>query len=73
MFTYDPATGVMFTCDAFGMHYCSQEPFDVDVAAIMPHYRWVVAMLSIVCWRVCVGGGRGNGSQEPFDVDVWPL
>ncbi|GBF98453.1 hypothetical protein Rsub_11098 [Raphidocelis subcapitata] len=40
MFTYDHATGVMFTCDAFGMHYCSEEPFDVDQAAIMPHYRF---------------------------------
>ena len=24
MFTYDHATGVMYTCDAFGMHYCSE-------------------------------------------------
>jgi flavorubredoxin len=32
-------TGVMFTCDAFGMHYCSEDPFDVDLKAILPHYR----------------------------------
>jgi hypothetical protein len=40
MFSYDHATGVMYTCDAFGMHYCTEEPFDTDVQAIMPHYRW---------------------------------
>lgn len=40
MFSYDPATGIMFTCDAFGMHYCTEDPFDVDVQAIMPHYRF---------------------------------
>jgi hypothetical protein len=33
-----PPTG-RYTCDAFGMHYCSEEPFDVDVPAILPHYR----------------------------------
>lgn len=40
MFSYDHATGVMYTCDAFGMHYCSPEPFDVDVGTILPHYRF---------------------------------
>lgn len=24
MFTLDRGTGVMYTCDAFGMHYCSE-------------------------------------------------
>ena len=24
MFTLDKGTGVMYTCDAFGMHYCSE-------------------------------------------------
>lgn len=24
MFSYDHGTGIMFTCDAFGMHYCSE-------------------------------------------------
>jgi flavorubredoxin len=25
MFTYDRATSILYTCDAFGMHYCSEE------------------------------------------------
>lgn len=36
---FDHATGIMYTCDAFGMHYCTDQPFDVDIKAIMPHYR----------------------------------
>ena len=24
MFSFDHATGVMYTCDAFGLHYCSE-------------------------------------------------
>lgn len=40
MFSYDHATGVMYTCDAFGMHYCHEDPFDTDIKAILPHYRF---------------------------------
>lgn len=54
MFTYDPATGVMFTCDAFGMHYCSTEPFDVDVSTIMPHYRRAMECACLLFCTVCV-------------------
>lgn len=40
MFSHDRATGMMYTCDAFGMHYCSEEPFDTDLKAVLPHYRY---------------------------------
>jgi flavorubredoxin len=40
MFSFDHATGVMYTCDAFGMHYCTEDPFDVDLQALLPHYRY---------------------------------
>jgi flavorubredoxin len=29
----------MYTCDAFGLHYCTEDPFDTDVNAMLPHYR----------------------------------
>ena len=32
MFTFDHKTGVLFTCDAFGMHYCSEHSEDVEGA-----------------------------------------
>ena len=40
MFSFDEASGVMFTCDAFGAHYCTQNAFDSDLSALAPHYRF---------------------------------
>jgi flavorubredoxin/flavin reductase (DIM6/NTAB) family NADH-FMN oxidoreductase RutF len=40
IFSYDAGTGVMFTCDAFGLHYCSDSTFDEDLSAIEPDYRF---------------------------------
>lgn len=40
IFTYDAGTQVMFTCDAFGLHYCSDSTFDEDLRAIEPDYRF---------------------------------
>jgi flavorubredoxin len=40
IFTYDHATAVMYTCDAFGMHYCSDDPFDSSLSQLVPHYRF---------------------------------
>jgi flavorubredoxin/flavin reductase (DIM6/NTAB) family NADH-FMN oxidoreductase RutF len=39
MFTFDHGTGVLYTCDAFGMHYCSDDLKDVEgVKELLPHY-----------------------------------
>ena len=39
MFTFDHKTGILFTCDAFGMHYCSDYLEDVEgVKELLPHY-----------------------------------
>lgn len=40
IFSYDAGTQVMFTCDAFGLHYCSDSTFDEDLRAIEPDYRF---------------------------------
>lgn len=40
IFSYDHSTQVMFTCDAFGMHYCSDDLYDEDLDAIAPDYRF---------------------------------
>lgn len=57
MFSYDHATAVMYTCDAFGMHYCNEEPFDTDVKAILPHYRCgsVRGVMPSMTWRLPCG------------------
>ena len=40
MFSFDRATGVLYTCDAFGMHYCSDAVFDEALAPLEAHYRF---------------------------------
>ncbi|NEO31162.1 MAG: MBL fold metallo-hydrolase [Symploca sp. SIO3C6] len=40
IFSYDHRTQVMFTCDAFGMHYCSASTYDQDLGAIEADYRF---------------------------------
>ncbi|MDJ0733778.1 MAG: diflavin flavoprotein [Nostocaceae cyanobacterium] len=40
IFSYDRKTQVLYTCDAFGMHYCSDETFDKSLEAIEPDFRF---------------------------------
>jgi len=39
-FSFDHKTSILFTCDAFGMHYCSDRTFDEDLAAIDEDFRY---------------------------------
>jgi len=40
IFTYDHKTGLIYTCDAFGMHYCSDEVTDKEsVEMLNPHFQ----------------------------------
>lgn len=34
------AAGVMYTCDAFGAHYCQEDPFDTALQPLAPHFRF---------------------------------
>lgn len=40
MLTYDGKTGLLYSCDVFGMHYCSNAIWDEDLKAIEPDYRF---------------------------------
>ncbi|HBB31138.1 MAG TPA: diflavin flavoprotein A [Cyanobacteria bacterium UBA8803] len=40
IFSYDAGTQVMFTCDAFGMHYCSDSTYDENLAEIEADFRF---------------------------------
>jgi flavorubredoxin len=40
IFSFDHGTGILYTCDAFGLHYCSDAIFDVDPGAIAPDFRF---------------------------------
>ncbi|HAC65467.1 MAG TPA: diflavin flavoprotein A [Cyanothece sp. UBA12306] len=38
--TYDQGTQTLFTCDVFGMHYCSDHLYDEHLEAIAPDYHF---------------------------------
>ncbi len=38
--SYDHKTQVLFTCDVFGLHYCSDNTYDQDLGAIEADYRF---------------------------------
>ena len=40
IFSFDHGSGILYTCDAFGLHYCSEEIFDSDPGAIAPDFRF---------------------------------
>jgi flavorubredoxin/flavin reductase (DIM6/NTAB) family NADH-FMN oxidoreductase RutF len=40
IFTYDAGSQTLFTCDAFGMHYCSDPTFDEDLSSIEADFRF---------------------------------
>ncbi|MFP4102808.1 diflavin flavoprotein [Coleofasciculus sp.] len=40
IFTYDTKTQVLFTCDAFGMHYCDDYTFDEDIDLIENDFKY---------------------------------
>ncbi len=40
IFSFDHGTGILYTCDAFGLHYCSDDVFDADPGAIAPDFRF---------------------------------
>lgn len=40
IFSFDHGTGILYTCDAFGLHYCSNDLFDLDPGAIAPDFRF---------------------------------
>ena len=40
IFSYDHKTGTLFTCDAFGLHYCDDATYDEDLKAIEKDYRF---------------------------------
>ncbi len=40
IFSFDHATKILYTCDAFGLHYCSDDLFDNDSDVIEPDFRF---------------------------------
>jgi flavorubredoxin/flavin reductase (DIM6/NTAB) family NADH-FMN oxidoreductase RutF len=39
-FTYDHHTHILYTCDAFGLHYCTDDLYDADLEGLSPDFRF---------------------------------
>ena len=40
IFTYDAKTQILYTCDAFGMHYCDDHTFDEDLELLEEDFQY---------------------------------
>ena len=55
IFSYDRGTNTIYTCDAFGMHYCSDSTYDEDLDAIEKDYRFYYDCLMAPNARSVIG------------------
>ena len=64
IFSFDHGSGILYTCDAFGLHYCSDELFDTDPGAIAPDFRFYYDCL--------MGPNAGSVLQALKRMDALP-
>ena len=70
MFSFDPASKLMYTCDAFGSHLCSEDVFDTSLEAVMPHYRFYYECLMKPNARSVLTALRKCASEEADFVGI---
>lgn len=68
MLTYDHHTGILFTCDVFGMHYCSDYLYDEDLKAIEPDYRFYYQCLMAPNARSVIAAMKRMDSLGEFNL-----
>ena len=64
IFTYDRKTQVLYTCDAFGMHYCDEPTFDEDLELIEADYEYYYDCLMKPNARSVLGAIKRMGKLE---------
>ena len=64
--TYDWGTEALFTCDVFGMHYCSDTLLDEDLKAISPDYRFYYECLMAPNARSVLAAIKRMGNLGPI-------
>jgi flavorubredoxin len=68
IFTYDHKTGVLFTCDAFGMHFCSDATYDEDLEVISPDFRFYYECLMAPNARSVLGAMKRMEALPPVQT-----
>ena len=64
IFTYDYKTQILYTCDAFGMHYCDEPTFDEDLSLIEADYEYYYNCLMKPNARSVLGAIKRMGNLE---------
>eukprot|EP00793_Prasinoderma_coloniale_P005039 PRCOL_00000800-RA len=70
MFTFDEKTQILYTCDAFGQHLCTEETFDANLQEILPHYRFYYDCLMRPNARSVVTALRKSKDMDYLTVAV---
>lgn len=70
MFSFDPASKLMYTCDAFGSHLCSEDVFDTSLETVLPHYRFYYECLMKPNARSVLTALRKCASEEADFVGI---
>jgi flavorubredoxin/flavin reductase (DIM6/NTAB) family NADH-FMN oxidoreductase RutF len=68
MMTYDHKTGVLFTCDIFGMHYCDSAVFDESLTTILPDYRFYYECLMAPNARSVLAAMKRMDELPPISI-----
>lgn len=68
MLTYDRGTQTLFTCDVFGLHYCSEDLLDEDLQAISPDYRFYYECLMAPNARSVLGAVKRMGNLGEIET-----
>ncbi|MFQ4135098.1 diflavin flavoprotein [Nodosilinea sp. PGN35] len=68
IFTYDHKTGVLFTCDAFGLHFCSDAPYDENLELISPDFRFYYECLMAPNARSVLGAMKRMDALPPVQL-----
>jgi flavorubredoxin/flavin reductase (DIM6/NTAB) family NADH-FMN oxidoreductase RutF len=64
IFTYDDKTQVLYTCDAFGMHYCDEAAFDENLELIEADFEYYYDCLMKPNARSVLGAIKRMGKLE---------
>ncbi|BAZ66117.1 MAG: diflavin flavoprotein [Pelatocladus maniniholoensis HA4357-MV3] len=68
IFSYDHKTETLFTCDAFGLHYCSDATFDEDLEAISPDFEFYYECLMAPNARSVLSALKRMGELEKIGM-----
>ena len=68
IFTFDHKTKVLFTCDAFGLHYCSDSTFDEDLLAIEADFQYYYECLMAPNARSVLSALKRMAELEKIDM-----